>query len=281
MILFELLTGYTAFERETLPELIYAIVNAPLPSPAERRPDLPPALATAISRALTKNRDERFLSLAELAAALAPFCELGQASAARIARILHHRDGAPRDRPTPDGKLTAAMAERPLHPGEEVEPATEKLPPSDPAPTLDSAMGRSSTGPEPSPDVGSPRAKWRAIAIVGGLVVVTAAVLGVVAGLGGSNDRASSKPSANVGPPTAPSAIAPSASSASSAIQSSASSVVSVPTPSASFAVDAAPASATPPPTLPRFPVIKRPPPAETKSAEPADTTSNDYGPRK
>ncbi len=91
MILYELLTGSVAFERDTLPELCTAILNAPVPSLLEKRPELAPELCAIIERALAKRPADRHSSLAELAAALAPFCPRGADSAQRIRRVLDGR----------------------------------------------------------------------------------------------------------------------------------------------------------------------------------------------
>jgi serine/threonine protein kinase len=71
--LFELLGGAPPFGGETLAELIFAVLNQPLPSLAQARPDVPPGLEQAIARCLERDATRRFSSVAELAAALAPF----------------------------------------------------------------------------------------------------------------------------------------------------------------------------------------------------------------
>ena len=88
MVLYELLTGNVAFERDTLPELCMAIMTMPTPAPREKRPDIPPALEAVILRALAKEPADRYPTLAELARALAPFSPLGPASEKRIGRVL-------------------------------------------------------------------------------------------------------------------------------------------------------------------------------------------------
>lgn len=71
-ILFELLTGQTPFVG--LPtEVIAKVVSDPVPSPSGLRPDLPPALARIVLRALEKDPAKRFQSMRELSEALAPF----------------------------------------------------------------------------------------------------------------------------------------------------------------------------------------------------------------
>jgi serine/threonine-protein kinase len=88
MILYELLTGQVAFERDTLPQLCVAILNDPIPPPSERRPDLPREIEKVIEKTLEKSPAARYQTLAELGAALAPFAEGGSASHQRIDKIL-------------------------------------------------------------------------------------------------------------------------------------------------------------------------------------------------
>lgn len=89
VILFQLLTGQMPFERETLPELFTAIVLDTPPSPRSLRNDLPDGLALIMLRCLEKDPAHRYQSVAELAAALAPFGPgHASASAERVSRIL-------------------------------------------------------------------------------------------------------------------------------------------------------------------------------------------------
>lgn len=91
MILYEMLTGTVAFDRDTLAELCVAILNDPLPPPQAKRPDLPPELCAVIERALAKSPDDRYQNLAELAADLAPFSPVGPSSYQSILRLLETR----------------------------------------------------------------------------------------------------------------------------------------------------------------------------------------------
>jgi eukaryotic-like serine/threonine-protein kinase len=72
-VLFELLTGTTAFDAPTLMQLGVAILES---EPARLRSllnDAPPGLEAAILRCLEKDPDKRFQNMAELASALFPF----------------------------------------------------------------------------------------------------------------------------------------------------------------------------------------------------------------
>jgi serine/threonine-protein kinase len=116
MVLYELLTGNVAFERDTLPELCMAIMTMPTPAPRDKRPDIPPALEAVILRALAKEPAQRYPTLAELARALAPFSPLGPASEKRIGRVLGEgRAEGASDVPPPRGPgATAIYASEPI-----------------------------------------------------------------------------------------------------------------------------------------------------------------------
>jgi serine/threonine-protein kinase len=89
IVLYELIAGATPFTGDTLAELFIRIVQvAPQPLPTVN-PAVPTGLWEVISRCLQKNRDERYLNVAEVAFALAPY---GSASAQQsletISRII-------------------------------------------------------------------------------------------------------------------------------------------------------------------------------------------------
>jgi serine/threonine-protein kinase len=72
-VLFELITGVTAFDEPSLLELSAAILERePVPL-LTLRPDAPEELEVVILRCLAKNPDDRYQNVAELAAALYPF----------------------------------------------------------------------------------------------------------------------------------------------------------------------------------------------------------------
>jgi serine/threonine-protein kinase len=73
VVLFELLTGRSPFEAETMPELCLKIVSEPPLSLARLRPAVPPALVEIVERCLEKDRNKRYANASELAVALAPF----------------------------------------------------------------------------------------------------------------------------------------------------------------------------------------------------------------
>ncbi len=88
-ILFELLTTRSPFEGETLPE-VYARISTQPPPPLQAfRPDAPSGLEAVMLKCLAKDRSQRYLNVAELAVALAPFApKRARASADRICRVI-------------------------------------------------------------------------------------------------------------------------------------------------------------------------------------------------
>jgi pSer/pThr/pTyr-binding forkhead associated (FHA) protein/tRNA A-37 threonylcarbamoyl transferase component Bud32 len=79
-LLDEALTGEAPFEGWTEGPAIMAHVNAPPPSPLERRPDLPPQLDEVVRRAMAKQPSERYPSAGDLGqAALVAVGELRRA----------------------------------------------------------------------------------------------------------------------------------------------------------------------------------------------------------
>jgi serine/threonine-protein kinase len=70
-VLFECLAGAQPYPRESEMATLYAHVQAPPPSLAEARPELPPTIDAVIASALAKVPDERYATAGELARALA------------------------------------------------------------------------------------------------------------------------------------------------------------------------------------------------------------------
>jgi serine/threonine protein kinase len=89
VIAYELLSGKLPFEAPTMSGMFAAIVASPMVPLAQRRPDLHPDLSRAVEKALVKEVEGRFQSVAELATALAPFGTDGaRISAQRVQRLL-------------------------------------------------------------------------------------------------------------------------------------------------------------------------------------------------
>lgn len=87
-VLFELLTGKPPFSGDTFGEVAVRISTQPPPPLPSLRPDLPRALDAVVSRCLTRERRQRYASMAELAQALLPFAaDESRALVTRIQRI--------------------------------------------------------------------------------------------------------------------------------------------------------------------------------------------------
>jgi eukaryotic-like serine/threonine-protein kinase len=81
-VLYEAVTGETPYRGGNAVAIATQHVSAPVPDPREHRPDLPPAAAALVTRALRKDPAARFPSGASMAAALVEACESGRAAEA-------------------------------------------------------------------------------------------------------------------------------------------------------------------------------------------------------
>ncbi len=82
VILYRMFAGKTPFTGSSVTEICSAVI-ADAPEPLSRiRSDLPPGLEAVVARCLEKNAAQRFQSVAELAAALAPFAQAAAAQPA-------------------------------------------------------------------------------------------------------------------------------------------------------------------------------------------------------
>jgi eukaryotic-like serine/threonine-protein kinase len=114
-ILYEMLTGRRAFEGETLAQVCVQVLSGKVTPLQEIVPDVPSDLADAIAQCLRPARDERFVSVAALANALAPFgTARSRVSANRIASVLGVRATDPASRnsvppPTQQSVLVDAL----------------------------------------------------------------------------------------------------------------------------------------------------------------------------
>jgi serine/threonine-protein kinase len=68
--LYEVLTSRSLYARDSLPQILSAIVEEPVPSVRAVRPELPEALDRIVRKALMKRPDDRFQSAAEMERAL-------------------------------------------------------------------------------------------------------------------------------------------------------------------------------------------------------------------
>jgi serine/threonine-protein kinase len=96
VILYECLTGKVPFEADSVTELCAMLLQDAHKPVGELRPDVPPGVTAAIDRCLQKHPEGRFLTVADLAAALVPFGPPDAAEQAeRVKTILSARAKAP------------------------------------------------------------------------------------------------------------------------------------------------------------------------------------------
>jgi len=70
LVLYELLTGETAFQGLYMAAVVYDIINSPTPSVLDKRPDTPEHLCRVVERATAKSPDDRYRSMDEFFADL-------------------------------------------------------------------------------------------------------------------------------------------------------------------------------------------------------------------
>ena len=89
IILFELMTGRTAFLADSVMELAIKVTTEPTPSIRSVRPEVPSALEAIVGKCLEKERRQRYGNVAELALALLPFApSRAKATVDRISGII-------------------------------------------------------------------------------------------------------------------------------------------------------------------------------------------------
>jgi serine/threonine-protein kinase len=97
VVLFELLTNAQPFQGDSLPQLCVAIREHEAPALSELRPDAPAQLDLAVRRCLAKNRDQRYSTIGELAADLAPLASEVARTSAESARRMARASAATMD----------------------------------------------------------------------------------------------------------------------------------------------------------------------------------------
>jgi eukaryotic-like serine/threonine-protein kinase len=255
MILCQLTTGRTAFERGTLAELCAAVLSEPPTPPRDLNPSIPPELEAIILRCLEKDADNRFADLSLLCAALASFGTPGSPSVDRVARLLGHSSPRisipfPPRSSAPDGPAVSVVSPR-VNPDDATiqgpSPASLQGPspasPQNPAPASSSpaqsehaistpAVSSTQLVSEPAPP-----ARSRAGLLIG-VAVAGLAAAGLAIGL---------RPGATPTPPPLPSATALAATGATSAPTASATAPASTAAPAVASSAPVAPPSASAP----------------------------------
>jgi serine/threonine-protein kinase len=90
VILYQLVTGRTPFDAESLPQMCLRVLSEDPQPLQDLRADLPDSFCNAVAKALSKSRDDRFSDVGELASAIATFGgDTASFSVTRIAGVLH------------------------------------------------------------------------------------------------------------------------------------------------------------------------------------------------
>ena len=168
--LFEMLAGQPAFSATSLPRLYQAIVAEDPPRLAGLRPDVPPELASLVSRLLSKSRVARPDTAEEVAEALLPFTKPGVNATTTATASTAASGPAPRPSPPPaagggglkkpvliGGGLAAAAVVAGLafllwpSPAPETEVAVQTEQPPAPPPAPEPPVAEPVPSPEPTP----------------------------------------------------------------------------------------------------------------------------------
>ncbi len=250
VILYELLTGRTPFDGETLAEVFVSILEKVPPTVRTLRPDVPPGLELAVSRCMMRDPGARFQSVRELAQALSSFAS-DAVRAMAIARSTAP-PGAASAPGIPAGPLMALGSSSSSHPSQVAQPGVAGSTAAPWSGTQDPTAARQS----------------RTVAIIGaivlGLLVGIVGIAAVARGVRGPASTAATTPvTASVAPVALPSstaslALAPTATNAQDAALP-----LAVVAPSARPSPPARPAPPPPPlPTTTQAPVPSAAPPA-------------------
>ncbi|HID64987.1 MAG TPA: serine/threonine protein kinase, partial [Anaerolineae bacterium] len=107
VMLYEMATGHVPFQAETPMAVVIKHITEPLPLPSSVKPDIPPQVERVILKAMAKDPDDRFQTVAEMVTALDAAVRLAQAEApAAVGEPAVAKEAAP---PT-KGFLARAMA---------------------------------------------------------------------------------------------------------------------------------------------------------------------------
>src|SRR6185437_4646772 len=110
-VLFEMLSGKRAFQRDTAAETMTAILRDDLPEITSDRPPIPPALDRIVRRCLEKNPEQRFQSAKDLAFGLEALSQISSSTnLIAQAALQNSRSGARLKWAFAAGALIAALA---------------------------------------------------------------------------------------------------------------------------------------------------------------------------
>ena len=150
VILFELLAGRPAFQAQSLPLLMTAIMQQEPADLVKLRPDVPPGLVAVVARCLEKSAEQRFQTVSELVTALLPFAP--RRSHWSIERIAKSMSGA--------SVRSALLEQNPATLGSPV-----RSPSGRPPTTRDGTRGEWSRESDPAPSRGGRRLLYAAVGV--------------------------------------------------------------------------------------------------------------------
>jgi serine/threonine-protein kinase len=209
MVIYEMLTGHTAFDGQTITEICAAILEAQ-PRPIEMyRNDLPSGLVEVISKCLQKDVTKRYQTVAELALALMPFGpKRTRLNVERAVAVLQAAGQLGSDvqvnstvPPSPTDFMYTPIPKAPAVPSD------TSMPPAPPSSGLPLAAPSSpASGPLPGPSSAyAPPEKKKPFGLVLGALAVVAILIGSIAAMYKNSNNSTAAPP----PPTTETRVAP------------------------------------------------------------------------
>jgi serine/threonine-protein kinase len=162
VVLFELLVGHRPYRSDNEVRLIHAVLNEPLPDVRNFRQGVPEQLVHILSRALAKDRDQRYGSCREFHADLERFLYLYSepVGAIQIARFVRELTGAPLPKvanesipTTPEPRLLLEDSPSAMKAPRSVVTRRQRAPPSTERPGISDVETHQLTAPVTAPTV--------------------------------------------------------------------------------------------------------------------------------
>lgn len=186
MVIYEMLTGQTAFDGQSITEICAQIIEAP-PRPIEVfRNDLPSGLVEVITKCLQKDVTRRYQNVAELALALMPFgpkrtrlnVERAVAVLQGAGQLSMHVQVNSTMPPSPSDFMYTPIPKAPLTPSDSFSPvpiSSPSLPVGLPSGPVSSPIIATSSAYAPPPE------KKKPFALILGVLAVAAIIVGALA----------------------------------------------------------------------------------------------------
>jgi len=95
VVLYEMMTGQTPFQGDSIHGIMYQILNSTPPAPSQRNQDLPEIVDLIVAKALNKNMEERYQSARDLVKDLQDCKEMLQGRATTAAKVPAEQQGEP------------------------------------------------------------------------------------------------------------------------------------------------------------------------------------------